>query len=84
MIRKLEFPYHPIGDAGFHPIKVIQHATGNNARILGMKGQIGGVRPGYLADLIVVNRQEGEGPVGQASWLPHGLSLVTRLLRFYT
>jgi len=34
---------------------VIQHATGNNAKILGMEGKIGGVRPGYLADLIVVN-----------------------------
>jgi imidazolonepropionase-like amidohydrolase len=34
---------------------VIQHATGNNARILGMEDKIGSVRPGYLADLIVVN-----------------------------
>jgi hypothetical protein len=42
-------------EAGFHPIKVIQHATGNNAKILGMEGQLGGVRSGYLADLIVVN-----------------------------
>jgi imidazolonepropionase-like amidohydrolase len=42
-------------EAGFYPIKVIQHATGNNARILGMEGQLGGVRAGYLADLIVVN-----------------------------
>jgi len=42
-------------EAGFHPIKVVQHATGNNASILGMEGQLGGVRPGYLADPIVVN-----------------------------
>ncbi len=51
LIRELEL--HE--EAGFHPLKVIQHATGNNARILGMEGQIGGVRAGYLADLIVVN-----------------------------
>lgn len=51
LIRELEL--HE--EAGFHPIKVVQHATGNNARILGMEGQLGGVRAGYLADLIVVN-----------------------------
>ena len=51
LLRELEL--HE--EAGFHPIKVIQHATGNNARILGMEGQLGGVRAGYLADLIVVN-----------------------------
>lgn len=42
-------------EAGFNPIKVIQHATGNNAKIVGMEGQIGSVRPGALADLIVIN-----------------------------
>lgn len=51
LIRELELH----AEAGFHAIKVIQHATGNNARILGMEGQLGGVRAGYLADLIVVN-----------------------------
>jgi hypothetical protein len=51
LIRELELEE----EAGFSPIKVIQHVTGNNAKILGMEGKIGGVRPGYLADLIVVN-----------------------------
>ncbi|MGD0135689.1 MAG: amidohydrolase family protein [Bryobacteraceae bacterium] len=51
LLRELEL--HE--EAGFHPIKVIQHATGNNAKILGMEDQLGGVRPGYLADLIIVN-----------------------------
>jgi len=51
LLRELEL--HE--EAGFNPIKVIEHATGNNAKILGMEGKIGGVRPGYLADLIVVN-----------------------------
>jgi cytosine/adenosine deaminase-related metal-dependent hydrolase len=51
LLRELELQE----EAGFNPIKVIQHATGNNARILGMEGKIGSVRPGYLADLIVVN-----------------------------
>ena len=51
LLRELELEE----EAGFHPIKVIQHATGNNAKILGMERQLGGVRVGYLADLIVVN-----------------------------
>lgn len=41
-------------EAGFPPLKVIQHATYNGARILGMEDQIGRVRAGWLADLIVV------------------------------
>jgi imidazolonepropionase-like amidohydrolase len=51
LLRELEL--HE--EAGFNPIKVIQHVTGNNARILGMEDKVGSVRPGYLADLIVVN-----------------------------
>ncbi|MEX1185665.1 MAG: amidohydrolase family protein [Gemmatimonadaceae bacterium] len=51
LIRELEL--HE--EAGFHPIKVIQHATGNNARILGEEHRLGRIRAGYLADLIVVN-----------------------------
>ena len=41
-------------EAGFPPLKVIQHATHNGARILGMEDQIGRLRAGWLADLIVV------------------------------
>ena len=51
LIRELELHQ----EAGFHPIKVIQHATGNNAKILGKETEIGRVRAGHLADLIVVN-----------------------------
>ena len=51
LIRELELHQ----EAGFHPLKVIQHATGNNAKIMGMEDQIGRVRVGYKADLIVVN-----------------------------
>ncbi|MBA2687190.1 MAG: amidohydrolase family protein [Gemmatimonadaceae bacterium] len=51
LIRELELHL----EAGFHPLKVIQHATGNNARILGQEQNIGRVRVGFLADLIVVN-----------------------------
>jgi hypothetical protein len=42
-------------EAGFHPIKIIQQATGNNAKILGQEERLGRVRAGFLADLIVVN-----------------------------
>lgn len=50
-IRELELQQ----EAGFSTIKVIQHATGNNARILGVENELGRVKRGYLADLIVVN-----------------------------
>lgn len=42
-------------EAGFHPIRIIQQATGNNARILGQEDRLGRVRAGWMADLIVVN-----------------------------
>jgi len=51
LIRDLELHQ----EAGFHPIKVIQHVTGNNAKIMGLEDRIGRVRVGYLADLAVVN-----------------------------
>jgi hypothetical protein len=51
LIRELELQQ----EAGFPTIKVIQHATGNNAKILGREDEIGRVRQGYRADLIVVN-----------------------------
>jgi len=50
LIRELELHQ----EAGFHPIDVIQHATGNNARILGKEEQLGRIRQGFLADLILV------------------------------
>ena len=51
LVRELELHQ----EAGFQPLKVIQHATGNNARILGRESDLGRIRAGYLADLIVVN-----------------------------
>ncbi|MEW6737292.1 MAG: amidohydrolase family protein [Acidobacteriota bacterium] len=51
LIRELELHQ----EAGFHPLKVIQHATGNNAKILGEEQRLGRIREGFLADLIVVN-----------------------------
>jgi hypothetical protein len=50
LIRELELHR----EAGFHPIDVIKHATGNNATILGKEDVLGRVRAGYLADLILV------------------------------
>lgn len=51
LIRELELHQ----EAGFHPLKVIQHATGNNAKILGQEDRLGRIRVGYKADLLVVN-----------------------------
>ncbi len=51
LIRELELHQ----EAGFHPLKVIQHATVNNAKIMGIEDRIGRIRVGFKADLIVVN-----------------------------
>ena len=42
-------------EAGFHPLKVIQQATSNGAKILNQESRLGRIRSGYAADLIVVN-----------------------------
>ena len=42
-------------EAGFHPLQVVSQATSNNAKIMGKQAELGYVRPGYLADLIVVD-----------------------------
>jgi cytosine/adenosine deaminase-related metal-dependent hydrolase len=51
LLRELELHQ----EAGFMPLKVIQHATSNGARILGKEDTLGRIRVGYKADLIVVN-----------------------------
>jgi imidazolonepropionase-like amidohydrolase len=51
LIRELELQQ----EAGFQPIKVLQHATANNAKILKEESRLGRVRPGFLADLVVLN-----------------------------
>ena len=51
LIRELELHQ----ETGFHPLKVVQHVTSNNAKILGQEDRIGRIRVGYKADLIVVN-----------------------------
>jgi len=51
VVRELELHQ----EAGFHPIDVVQNATGNNAKILGMEERLGRVRQDYLADLILVD-----------------------------
>ncbi|MCP4708928.1 MAG: amidohydrolase family protein, partial [Planctomycetes bacterium] len=50
-IRELEL----MQEAGFHPIDVIQNATESNARILGMEDQLGRIKKGYLADLVLID-----------------------------
>ena len=51
MIRELEL--HE--EAGFHPLEVLEHATVNGAKLLGMDDRLGKVRVGNIADLLVVN-----------------------------
>ena len=49
-IREMELQQ----EAGFHPLEVIQHATSNGAKLLGLTAT-GVVRPGFEADLLVVD-----------------------------
>ena len=70
LIRELELQQ----EAGFPPLKVIEHATADNAKILGREKDLGKVRPGYRADLIVVNGNPLEDfkvlyPTGVDSWV---------------
>lgn len=51
LIRELELQQ----EAGFHPIDVVMHATSNNAKILGKEKELGRIRQGYLADLILLD-----------------------------
>lgn len=50
-IRELELQQ----EAGFLPLKVLQHATHNGARILGKESELGRIRAGWKADLLVVD-----------------------------
>ena len=51
LVREMELH----AEAGFNPLKIVEHCTGNNAKILGEEARIGRVRVGWLADLIVVD-----------------------------
>jgi imidazolonepropionase-like amidohydrolase len=68
-IRELEL----LHEAGFHPIDVIQCATGNNAEILGFENQIGRIKADFKADLTLV---EGN-PLENLKYLyPTGVTVV--------
>jgi imidazolonepropionase-like amidohydrolase len=61
-------------EAGFHPLEVIEHATWNGARLLGMEDRIGKVREGFIADLLVVNGN----PLDNLKLLnPYGADVMT-------
>jgi imidazolonepropionase-like amidohydrolase len=49
-IREMEL----LQEAGFHPLEVLRSATFLGAETLGMSGEIGSIRVGKLADLVVV------------------------------
>ncbi len=51
VIRELELHQ----EAGFHPLDVIRHATGDNAKILGMQDKLGRIKAGYFADLLLID-----------------------------
>ena len=49
-IKELEM----LREAGFHPLEVIRAATSVNAKILGIEDELGSIRVGKLADLVIV------------------------------
>jgi hypothetical protein len=42
-------------EAGFHPLEVLRHATADGAKVLGLDDRLGRIRPGFIADLLVIN-----------------------------
>jgi hypothetical protein len=71
LIQELEL----LEEAGFHPLEVIEQATLNGARLLGLEDRLGRVRAGYTADLLVVNGN----PLDNLRLLnPYGTDVVTR------
>lgn len=52
-------------EAGFHPLDVIQCATGNNAKLMGLDAELGRIRQGYLADLNLID----ENPLANLKYL---------------
>jgi len=50
-IREMEL----LQEAGFHPLEVVRSATIYAAQVLGMEAEIGSVRPGKLADLVIID-----------------------------
>ncbi len=68
-IRELEL----LQEAGFHPIDVIMSATGTNAKILGLENELGRIKAGYNADLILVDGN----PLENMKYLyPTGITVV--------
>lgn len=51
LIRGMEL----LEEAGFKPLQVITQVTANGAKVLGKEEELGHVRPGYLADLLVID-----------------------------
>ena len=49
-IREMEL----LQEAGFHPLEVLRSATYLGAQALNMDDRIGSIRPGKLADLVIV------------------------------
>jgi len=61
-------------EAGFHPLEVIRNATVNGATLLGLDDRLGRIRPGFIADLLVVNGN----PLDNLHVLnPYGTDVVT-------
>ncbi len=81
-IRELELLQH----SGFSPLEVVHSATEIGALALGNK-QLGAIRPGYLADLVVLDENPlddfkvlyGTGATRQA---PDGKSVQTKAVKY--
>jgi len=61
-------------EAGFAPLEVIEHATINGAKVLGLSDKVGRLRPGMGADILVVN---GNPLENLRLMNPYGTDLMT-------
>jgi hypothetical protein len=60
-------------EAGFHPLEVLRHATADGAKVLGLDDRLGRIRPGFIADLLVIN---GNPLVNLRVMNPYGTDLM--------
>lgn len=62
-------------EAGFSPLEVLTHATWNGAKVLGLDATLGRIRPGYVADLLVIN---GNPLANLRVMNPYGTDLMSK------
>ena len=54
LVSPISASWSCLQEAGFHPLEVVQAATANGARLVGLEDEIGSLVPGKKADIVLV------------------------------